>query len=118
MQGILIDATLDFGAVSTVEVDGSKWWASISDYLGCKAPERVELAEGLDMWVDSEGGAEEVNPVAAALAAAMGVDGRDYPGKGKALLLAHRGASGVGGLSDAIRDDLLDDLSAIRELLG
>lgn len=118
MQGILIDSTLDFGAVSIIEVDDDDRLRSMYAWLECRAVDRVELAEGLDMWLDDEGrivADPQINPVATALAVAMGVANQNY--YGKALLLAHRGPDTV-GLSDAVRDDLLDDLSNIRELLG
>jgi len=118
MQGILINPTLDFDAVSTVEVEEANKLASMRGYLECSLLDCVQLDDELDMWIDDEGlntDEPQVNRVATALAVAMGVATQRY--YGKALLLARKGADTV-GLVDRVRDELLTDLSNIREAIG
>jgi len=119
MQGILINPTLDFDAVSTVEVEEANKLASMRGYLECSLLDCVQLDDELDMWIDEQGlntDEPQVNRVATALAVAMGVATQPCY-YGKALLLARKGTDTV-GLIDRVRDELLTDLSNIREAIG
>ena len=118
MQGILIDTKPDFDEVTIVELDESRKLDGMYGYLECRMVDCVNLDTNLDMWLDDEAllvAQPQINRVATALAIAMGVATQDY--YGKVLLLGRKGSDTV-GLSDAVRDELITDLSNIREAIG
>jgi hypothetical protein len=111
-KGLLIDITLDFDAVTVVEVNPDETLRSMYLHLDCRSVDVVRLAEGLDMWIDDEGLYNStVNILATGVAREYGLTHQPY--FGKALLLSNTSKGETIGLSDetiAFQIEMLDDI--------
>lgn len=90
---------LDFDSAGHMEIDESDTLAEMYRVIGCHSVDVVELADGIDMWLDDEGLYNSpINPIATAVARSFGHTHQPY--FGVALVTGNKGGETT-GLSNA-----------------